>query len=277
MKKVKISAYTYDDFYVHYSLDQKPVPSSFNMHAHEQYELFCFLSGNATFWVEGTPYPLSRDDIMLFNIAESHRIAVDPDMPYERIALLFTPDFLEKIDPTGQLLRPFTTHGLGKNNILHSSDFSNRYWKNCLTNIFAENAQDRRLRILTNLLPLLNEVNDAYVHRSEKQEPEDNLTQRIFEYINSNLSSDLSADMVAAEFFISRSFLFSLFQKTAGTTFWNYITIKRLLKAKQLLNAGIKPTKVYAMCGFKDYSTFYRSYRKQFGTSPRQDGIKTVS
>ena len=274
---MKISSYTYDDFYVHYSLDQKPNPSSFNMHAHEQYELFCFLGGNATFWVEGTPYPLERDDIMLFNIAESHRISVDPDVPYERIALLFTPDFLEKIDPTGQLLRPFTTHGLGKNNILHSSDFSSRDWKSCLTNIFADNAHDRRLRILTNLLPLLNEVNDAYVHRSEKQETGDNLSQRIFEYINSNLSSDLSADMVAAEFFISRSFLFALFQKTAGTTFWSYITIKRLLKAKQLLIAGMKPTKVYAMCGFKDYSTFYRSYRKHFGTSPKQDSTKAAS
>ena len=272
---MKISSYTYDDFYVHYSLDQKPDPANFSMHAHEQYELFCFLGGNATFWVEGTPYPLSPDDVMLFNIAESHRISVDPDTPYERIALLFTSDFLEKIDPTGQLLRPFTTHGLGKNNILHPSDFGSRYWKNCMTNIFAEQAHDRRLRILTNLLPLLNEVNDAYVHRSEKNEPEDNLSQRIFEYINSNLANDLSADVVAEEFFISRSFLFSLFQKTAGTTFWSYVTIKRLLKAKQLLNDGMRPTKVYAVCGFKDYSTFYRAYCKHFGTSPRQDSGKT--
>ena len=102
---MKISSYTYDDFYVHYSLDQKPDPASFTMHAHEQYELFCFLGGSAVFWVEGTPYALSPDDVMLFNIAETHKISVDPDTPYERIAILFTPDFLSQIDPAGRLLQ----------------------------------------------------------------------------------------------------------------------------------------------------------------------------
>jgi len=271
---MKISSYSYENFYVHYSLDQEPDPASFSMHAHEQYELFCFLGGNAVFWVEGTPYRLEPDDVMLFNIAESHRISVDPNTPYERIAILFTPDFLDQIDPACQLLRPFTTHGLGKNNILHPGDFSSRYWKSCLTNIFADDARDRRLRILTNLLPLLNEVNDAFTHRAEKSEAHGDVSQRVFEYINTNLASDLSADVVAKELFISRSVLFSLIRKATGTTFWNYVTIKRLLKAKQLLGGGMKPTKVYAVCGFKDYSTFYRAYFKHFGTSPKQDAGK---
>lgn len=274
---MKISAYTYDNFFVHYSLDQNPDPASFAMHAHEQYELFCFLSGNATFWVEGTPYSLSPDDVMLFNIAESHKISVDPNTPYERIAILFTPCFGDQIDPAGQLLLPFTTHGLGKNNILHSSDFASRYWKSCLTNIFSENAKDRRLHILTNLLPLLNEISVAFNCRSEKNDTQNDLPQRVFEFINSNLSSDLSAESVAQEFFISKSFLFSLIRKTTGTTFWSYVTLKRLLKARQLLNIGMKPTKVFSVCGFKDYSTFYRAYVKQFHTSPKQDSENSAN
>lgn len=40
------------------STDQNPNPSMYAMHTHDTYEIFCFLSGNAKYFVEGNVYPL---------------------------------------------------------------------------------------------------------------------------------------------------------------------------------------------------------------------------
>ena len=69
-------------------------------------------------------------------------------------------------------------------------------------------------------------------------------------------------------FFISKSQLCRLFKKATGSTLWQYITIKRLTKARLMLREGEKPTKVCFACGFNDYSTFYRAYIKYYGHGP---------
>lgn len=263
-------SYDHSGLFAHYSIDYHPVDENFFMHAHECYELYYFLSGHAVFWVEGTPYPLRSDDIMIFNIAETHRISVQSDVPYERAAVLFNSAMLDQVDPEHTLLTPFCSRTLGHDNRFHSSDFRDGYWKHCLTNMFSE-AENRRLQISVNLLPLLNELNYAFSNKKGKSgDNQDDMPQLIVQYINENIFDFLSADEVACKFSISKSSLFAMMKKTTGTTFWNYITIKRLLYARQQLLMGHKPMEVYARCGFQDYTTFYRAYRSKFGTSPKQ-------
>ena len=64
-----------------------------------------------------------------------------------------------------------------------------------------------------------------------------------------------------------RSF-FSKFKNEAGYTIHNYITSKRLLLARSLINEGSPVIKAAQMSGFNDYTTFVRSYKKQFGNAP---------
>lgn len=262
--------YDQDGLFAHYSYDQHPRDEMFYMHAHECYELYYFLRGHAVFWVEGTPYPLRPDDVMIFNIAETHKISVQSDMPYERAAVLFTSDILDKADPEHTLLYPFCSRSLGRDNCFHPGDFKDSYWKYCLNNMFGD-AENRRLQINVNLLPLLNELNRAFSNKKGRMgDNQNDLSQQILRYINENIFESLSADMVVSKFSISKSSLFAMMKKMTGTTFWSYITVKRLLRARQLLLSGGKPTEVYAQCAFQDYTTFYRAYRKQFGISPKQ-------
>ena len=72
------------------------------------------------------------------------------------------------------------------------------------------------------------------------------------------------------ENFISKAQLWRSFKETTGYSPWNYITLKRLIKAKQLIESGEAPTKIFSECGFSDYTTFYRAYKKHFGHSPNQ-------
>lgn len=38
--------------------------------------------------------------------------------------------------------------------------------------------------------------------------------------------------------------------------------------AQDLLAKGHTPNEVYSTCGFQEYSTFYRAYKRHFGVSP---------
>ena len=55
-----------------------------------------------------------------------------------------------------------------------------------------------------------------------------------------------------------------------GTGIYQYIQKKRLLIARQRMAEGQKPVDVYALCGFGDYTAFFRAFRKEYGLSPRE-------
>ena len=70
---------------------------------------------------------------------------------------------------------------------------------------------------------------------------------------------------------VSNDSLFTLFKKATGTSIGKYISVKRLLHARQMILQGRKPTEIYQSSGYQDYSTFYRAYVQYFGCCPRDD------
>lgn len=263
--------YCDDDLFVKHEIDTDITGVSYQMHTHEHYELYYFLSGNAVFWAEGNPYQLQSGDIMLLNISEAHTIDLKPGQPYERVAINFSREIFDAIDPHHILQRPFCERELGKDNILHPKDFEGNYWKRCISRIIAP-TDNRRLQTLSNLPALLNEIHIASRNKRSLPEGADEpIAAKIISYINYNLTEPLSIGELAERFYISRSRLHTVFKEATGSSVWEYITVKRLMLAKRLLHMGEKPTQVYSKCGFNDYTVFFRAYRRRFGVSPKED------
>ena len=61
-----------------------------------------------------------------------------------------------------------------------------------------------------------------------------------------------------------------LFKEETGYTLYNYILKKRVMKASDLLKSGMLAGEVCAQCGFGDYSSFVRAFKKEFQLSPKQ-------
>ncbi len=265
----KYYKYSDCDINVHYSRDEQPKKESFKLHTHESYEIYCLLDGSGNFKVEGNTYPLQNGDILILRPAESHYIDIDLSSPYTRMAINFNEDLFEKFDNSHKLLTPFTNREYGQLNLYRAKDFKNTNYKIFVNNICTP-TENRKLQIISNLLPLLNEILIAFEGKS-KEEQDDSTVNKITRYINSKITEEISLDEICNEFYISKPQLCRIFKSATGSTVWEYITAKRLIAAQSLIKAGQAPTKIYSDCGFGDYSAFYRAYKKKFGISPNKN------
>ena len=98
--------------------------------------------------------------------------------------------------------------------------------------------------------------------------PKDPRILGILQYINEHLSEDLDAERIAKAFFVSKYHLMRQFRRETGTTIHLYITQKRLVKAKELMDSGMRATEACYRCGWRSYSSFTRAYGKHLGTTP---------
>jgi len=268
--------YKYDDenLSFHYTLDALPdlKNEQFKMHTHRFNELYYCIRGKGLFCIEGTNYPLHAGDILIMRGAESHALEISCDEPYERMALQFDPEIIKKLGLL-ELLRPFEERELGKRNLFTPSDFSTPLYQMLLDGL-AQKTENPRMQIISMLIPLLNELKTAFDHKKDRDtEGGDGVVKQIIDYINCHLADDLSLEHICERFYISKSQLCRIFKTAIGSGVWEYITIKRLMTAQQLIRGGTRSTKAADACGFKDYSVFYRSYRKYFGVSPKQDSL----
>lgn len=260
------------DFSLSHTLTEQPDPSIFHMHTHEKAELYYFVRGRGVFRIEGSEYPLESGDLLVMQPTESHLIVPNPKYPYERKNLHFNAEALRAIDPNGQLLLSILNRKPGKHNLFKGSDFlggSSEHYFDCMM----APSGDSRVNIFAGLIPLLNEMQRIHLARSEEEDSAADTTEyRVIRFINKHLTDPICLDDICSKFYLSKTQLCRLFKDATGTTVWQYITTKRLIKARQLIEAGENPTHIYAtQCGFSNYSSFYRAYVKHFGCAPTKD------
>ena len=259
-------SYSDSDISINYSRAEKPISSDFKMHTHDSYELYYFAGGNGIYRVEGTPYPLEVGDILIMSPAEAHYIDITDIKPYTRLSINFNSELLSKIDPNGRLLAPFNNRKIGTYNLYRADNFNSDAYKVFINNIISDSS-DRRVQTITNLLPLLNEISLAFDSLSETEITK-SLDSKIISYINRHISEDVTLDAICEKFYISKTHLCRIFKKATASTVGEYITVKRLVNARQLILSGTPPTKAYLQCGFRDYSVFYRAYKKKYCVPP---------
>jgi len=236
------------------------------MHSHDVYEIYLFLDGKTDYLVEGNKYRLKKGDIMLMRKGELHINSIRASATYKRIYVNF--DITSLLAETNNLtlLDMFDKRPLGEYNHYRAKDFPENHWQELLQAICAVASKEEKICFL---LPLLYELHNEYGRiTSVAPNKEPNLVAEICKYINDDLTKDLSLEQLSEKYYLSKTHLNRLFKTNVGTTVGQYIKLKRLFLAKELLSQGMHPTEVYSRCGFRDYSTFFRAFKKQFEKAP---------
>lgn len=243
-----------------------------NLHFHDSYEIFWFIDGNIRYSVEGNVYDIKQDDILITNKRELHAPIFIDKGRYERCLMQIKPQFLsEFVTEDYNLFSAFENRRLGIGNHIPSSAASAsglhslmRKIKHCCK----EGKPESTALIKAHTVELL--VKLSKITGNKEEYIGNQKVSAIIKYINENLGDDLSLAALEKKFFISKYYLAHLFKEQTGFSLANYITQKRIIRAKELILQNIPIIEAAEAVGFDDYSAFYRSFKRMTGKSPRE-------
>ena len=96
-------------------------------------------------------------------------------------------------------------------------------------------------------------------------------------YIDRHLSETLTVERIAQALHMSPSSLAHRFRTELNIPVYRYVTEKRFSAVRQRVAQGEGLASAAEACGFKDYSGFFRLYKKHYGTSPSKAGKGSFS
>ena len=261
--------YLLDDFRLFHLKDREG--TNIDYHYHEFCKLLMLRSGSRGYTVDGQRYSLDTGDIVLIGSGCVHRPEFEHGSLYERVIIYISPEFLQQQStPDCPLLDIFNgEHGHVLH--LHQPDI---LW-NLSDALEQELSKDEYGRVILSnglLLRLLIEIargiRNPETTFAKPIVPSDSRILEILRYIDAHLTEELSIDILAEEFFISKFHMMRLFKQETGRSIHDYLQERRLLFARDLIRQGVSATDSCFQSGFRSYSSFTRAYAKHFGTTP---------
>lgn len=258
------------DFQLSHNRD--PYFRTMEFHAHDFLELYYFLDGSVTYYIEDQVYDLCPGDLLIIPAGKMHRpVIANEHAAYERMVLWITPQYLQSIDsPAGDLqknLQKVGEHGYcvpfrGDETVFVTALLKKLLYmqKNDTDPKFCAGAVELYLWTIFRSYGVIDTT-----HRNETQ-----VIPQVIRYITEHFGEPLTLEDIAAEFFVSKSYLTRHFKAYTNSTVYAYIMALRLTHARRMLREGIPAVEAGRECGFSDYSTFYKAFKTQTGLSPQQ-------
>ncbi|MFV0503148.1 MAG: AraC family transcriptional regulator [Lachnospirales bacterium] len=244
-------------------------------HTHDFYEIHITLSGQGTFFLDGSYQTIDAGTILLIHPSDLHRICAQNTNYFERVFIYITPKYLQRRSSNiSNLEKCFEPVGNSKSKIL-KIEIKEIY---DYLRLFAEQKETKTygddLIFEQNLINFLIYINKKVLNDDfkilENKVNGSTLIDNVINYINSHLSEDLSLETVAKEFFISKYHLSHKFKDVTDMTYNTYLFKKRLAYSKRLLRRKKNASEVFQECGFSSYSYFLKSFKKEFGITPKE-------
>ena len=249
--------------------------SIMHLHSHTFYEILSIRSsGGAEYLIDAQRYKLQRGDIVIVPPGVSHRPLLPETMtePYKRDVIWMSTEYLNGLT---QIL----SDDLGLQNtstrLIRTAGTPWAYLTDLIPRGVREAEQKRfgwELVLAANTAQLMVHVHRAVLDNSAntlKAEAKE-LMDNILEYVEQHYAEKLTLADVAGRFYVSESTISLTLRKKMGVSFYHWVTQRRLIAAKSLIEEGRLLEDVAQSVGFSDYSSFFRAFKREFGISPKQ-------
>ncbi|MDF2610556.1 MAG: AraC-type DNA-binding protein [Lachnospiraceae bacterium] len=273
MNKFEKLGYLNNDFKMFHIIDSQR--KDYEFHYHDFNKIMILLRGNINYSIEGKNYLLKPYDIVLVNAGEIHRPSILDNSVYERIIIYVSTQFLDGFTKQEYDLAYCFEHAKNEHsNVLRiPSVDKGKLYQVCLEleHSFADNGFAGELYKEILFLEFMIQLNRTVISNNISYLDSANGNAKLLQiinYINDHLVEEITIELLSAHFYLSRFYLMHFFKEETGYTIGNYITKKRLLLAKSLIQSKTI-TEVCYLSGFKNYSTFSRAFKKEFNTVPK--------
>ena len=268
------------DFEVFYYSDKDF--KTLSPHAHDYYECYLFLEGDVVMEIQKSSgdmleYKMTPGDLMIVPPGISHHaIMQESDDYYRRFVFWISRDCCNRLmEESVDYMYLMQRAEAFKKYIYHLAPAQFHQVESKFLRLLEETSGERyasdafRHICLCDLILTINRV----IYDEEHQHGgSDELTlfQNILSYVEENLEATLSLDDVAAQFYVSKYYVAHLFKDTLGISLHQYIIKKRLSECRDAIISGDSITGTYERFGFRDYSSFFKAFKKEYGMSPKE-------
>lgn len=248
----------FSDFYIAHKYDEVPQNSGYPYHFHTDYEMIYFMRGEVTQCIEGKKCKVEPGNIVFCRPGEYHSLIISPEVAYERYIIRFSPlsmppELVSELNSRNgcHILANDTIYALFVSLCSHFKNYNGEHSYNLL---------QCTLRQILYYFCCESRLKKMYIDNAK--------ILKIMDYVNDNISNGFSLEDICKHTGLSESYMCKEFQGYMKTTVISYARTKRVMLAEAFMAQGERPTDIFKVCGFTDYSTFFRTYKKVMSSIP---------
>ena len=273
----------FKNFEIHYNRDYSL--SHIQPNKHNYYEFYFLISGEVDFYINDYKYTVLPGDMVLIPPKQEHYSFIKKNNPYERYVLWLEPEYISSLSSTQTNLSViFQKEHFGHphispepeiklliHNLLESvyiTSQSKEYGVDLLLNAYV-------IELLVNIAQskLFSQTINIPMN-TDFQKFSNPIIQKTLSYINEHIYQTIRIQDISDELFISKSHLSKIFSDEVNIPLHQFIIKKKLFLARQDLINGLSLNDIVNKYNFGNYSSFFRSFKSEFGKSPKQLQMK---
>ena len=230
-------------------------------HFHRSFEIIYMINGKMETVIGNDKFIATKDDIVFVNKYYSHSYKVIGS--YEKYVIIIPPRMCNDFDDI------FNSGTLPA--FLNDKDFN----KSLLPIIASLKEKFKDVSPLVKkgyVNVIVGELMEHYKLVPISKNSNIELLVKILDYIDCNYSKDLSLKVISEYFGYSKYYFSRLFNDFIGESINNYVNVVRIQAVVKKLKLGDKRNigDIVYSCGFNSLTTFYRSFKKIYGNSPKE-------
>ncbi len=261
MENTKITHVTKTNSKIIYSASAKGV--GFSNHIHQGFEILFIIKGNLIYGTDSFKHVLKPNDLVITPAHSYHYIDLNKCDYYERVNISIVDKNLNSIlsNYAGQkhLIFNLYDNTILKTLLLNFKEYDNIKHK------FKSSHFDKLMQYLIEEICF----NITTIDHNANNSPTtfyDPIFLDIISYVNKNIASVTVQD-IANKFRMSTTYVYKLFYKFIKISPKKYILDNKFSYAKGLIASGEKLYNVAFKCGYSDYPSFYRTFKKYCETN----------
>ena len=244
-------------------------------HSHEYFQIYYVLQGSIVHITKKQTSQLTKGDAFIIPPKHSHSIC-DPQS-----ALFYTLSFTkESLEPNCKSLALVTQflNDLNNEGNIHakvSIKNENLFLVETLMEKLHKEFYEKQIGysdvIRAYVTVILTILARAHFENAPLTISQSDIRTRIascIEYVDTNFAEDLKLSDMAKWSMMSKSEFCKQFLNISGTTFQKYLHHARINHSVKLIKNNYKISVLYSLCGYNDFSTFYRNFKKIMGCPP---------